>query len=276
MYSFSMEQQFTTQWQRELLTFERSSLFPLTPLPDEFTETIVTEYIRINKKRQTIGSHPLMWILLIWLPLSSISALICFYVPYWLGYVYTFQKAILLILDPSVLYIKTTMYMVNWIMASFTVMLGIFMTGAVLIMAIKLIFYITKFPFDQVLDIAHSMQKRMTTPLLFFFIRFPATFFSIALAWPLIPIHCFRYFQMEQAFSYKKSLSSVPWRRPKNHWIQKYHPSFLQPISNRHPLLRYLRFTATQPLPFIPFIPQNKFTLLPFLWVSFWMVSLLS
>jgi len=74
-----MTDQFTDTWQKQLLRFERSSIFALEPLPADISEESVIDFIARNKQRQRLGSHPLLWIGLIWLPILSITGLACFF-----------------------------------------------------------------------------------------------------------------------------------------------------------------------------------------------------
>ena len=71
------EKDFAQRWRQTLWSYERTSLFSLSPTPVILNEQTITDYLRYNKSKQRLGSSFFLWLLLVWIPMGVIVCAGC-------------------------------------------------------------------------------------------------------------------------------------------------------------------------------------------------------
>jgi len=68
-----MKQSFLDQWKQRLWEFERESFFVLKDIPHQLTEETIVAYLKEHKRLHQLGSNPIVWIVVLWLPVLGLT-----------------------------------------------------------------------------------------------------------------------------------------------------------------------------------------------------------
>jgi hypothetical protein len=68
-----MKQSFQDQWKQRLWEFERESIFAMKDIPETLSEENIIAYIKEHRRLHQLGSNPIVWLILLWLPLLSLT-----------------------------------------------------------------------------------------------------------------------------------------------------------------------------------------------------------
>jgi len=184
-----MTRVFTSQWQKRLRTFTYTSILPLENIPTDLNEDTIVEYISENKRAQQIGSHPLLWLILIWIQLLgfTLAGLFCLY-----------QVVTFLVVAIHPLLQSGWNIVVDWELAPFFPLLGSMLTLVVF---------------------AIFNKSKLHLWLIYFLGGF--TLLSIL---PIVPLLKFRQLQKQLADNYWISLKWVTWRETPLYFSQNVKP----------------------------------------------------